>query len=103
MNQVCLKDLFGMEVEELRLYSMENALYSVRVVIAGKEHLVLDDRGASLIFRSIAAAKKPFLGFGISKVTLVQHSAYGEMIGHSVERVAPLETTLSPPDKDCLL
>ncbi|KEA65713.1 hypothetical protein ADIMK_0025 [Marinobacterium lacunae] len=87
-------------MKRLVLTAAEGSLYTAEVSTDDGRYSICDAHGAILCFRSQLDAKRLFKGMGISDTRLVHHSAYGEMIGLSEDRVEPLEVQLLNPDQD---
>jgi hypothetical protein len=64
-------------------HSIEGALYTVSVVVDGREYRLVDDDGKTLIRRSIMHVREVLEGIALTKLILRQVSAYDEMIGQA--------------------
>jgi hypothetical protein len=65
----------------LIIYSLEQALYQVTVVVEGGEALLAEDDGRIFRRHSLNAARDGLHGLPVGKLTLRHTSPYDEMIG----------------------
>jgi|DEB0MinimDraft_6_1074348.scaffolds.fasta_scaffold187408_1 hypothetical protein len=97
MQVINLKDLADSAVkfDHLQLTSLEGDIYYAFLTRDGNQKRVVDDQGASVIFRSVSAAIKCFEHLSIDSASLLQRSAYDEMVGQPAGADNLLEIPLS--------
>ena len=83
MKKIALRDLTNKTIDELLIYSLDQALYSVRVFNQGNYYEVKKGLKLYRAF-SIGHIHRDFSAVNIKKVTLIQDSAYDEMVGQPV-------------------
>ena len=66
---------------EINIVSLQGDIYAVYFRRREQQVAVLNDKGETLTFRSLGAARKALAPLPYSSATLVQASAYDEMIG----------------------
>ncbi len=93
MNKIGVKQLAENRtiISELQIRSVEAALYTMQVEVAGQLFQLTDAKGNVPIHRSAEAAKRFCQGLNIKQTVLVQQSAYDEMIGMPDKDRAALE------------
>lgn len=62
--------------------SIEGSIYRLSVLVDGREQRVLDVDGKTFQRRSVTHVREALRDVPVAKMTLRQHSAYDEMIGH---------------------
>jgi hypothetical protein len=100
MQTIRLKDLndSATTFDHLQLTSLEGDVYYAFLTANGNQQRVVDDQGASVIFRGISAAMKRFEHLNIGSASLLQRSAYDEMVGQPPSADNLLEVPLSIPN-----
>ncbi|CAH0990044.1 hypothetical protein SIN8267_00127 [Sinobacterium norvegicum] len=83
MKTVKLKQLPRHSIDELQILSLCQSLYTVRMMVAGIEVQVLKGRDPYRAL-SIGQIYQDFCRCDIKKMTLIQDSAYDEMVGQPV-------------------
>ena len=63
------------------VYSLDQALYQVMVVVDGRERLLTENDGSTFRRHSLAAVQEVLQVLPVASATLRQRSAYDEMIG----------------------
>ena len=85
LTTISLGELQGMKgpVHAI-VYSIEGSIYRVSVLVEGRELRLLDADGKVFQRRSATHVREGLRDCAIGTMTLRQHSAYDEMIGHPV-------------------
>jgi len=94
INLKCLAES-TVNFDHLQLTSLEGDIYYAFLTSDGSQKRVVDDQGASVIFRSVSAAIKCFEHLSIGSASLLQRSAYDEMVGQPAAADNLLEVPLS--------
>ncbi|WP_211315760.1 DUF6482 family protein [Isoalcanivorax indicus] len=84
-------------VGRLRIRSVDLSLYTVEVQLGGGWHVLVDDQGKVLSFRSMEAVRKALAFLEVLDATLLHASPYNEMIGIEPTRVPPMEVPIDWP------
>lgn len=88
-------------IKTLILQSFECEHYLVNILDPQDiRHIVSDEQGKPLSFRSQLEAKKPFKGLGVIETQLEHQSPYNEMIGIEPAPVAAMNVKIANPDQD---
>lgn len=86
MQKIDLRLLQNRSIDELLVHSLDQSLYLVRVVIDGQYYDV-ERKSKSYRSFSVGEIHKDFSNCNIKKFTLLQNSAYDEMVGQPVKEV----------------
>lgn len=87
------------------IYSLDQALYQVMVVLDGREHLLTENDGRTFRRHSLAGVCEALQVLPVAELRLRQQSAYDEMIGQPMRQgdnalEVPLSLELcKPPTK----
>lgn len=84
MKSIQLSALSSVIVDELLVYSLDPCLYSVRVVIEGNYYTVKKGRKLYKAF-AIGHIYRDFSQVNIQCITVLQDSAYDEMVGQPMK------------------
>ena len=78
------------------IHSLEQALYQVTVVIAGEEHLLMENNGKTFRRYNLQQVREALQPMPVASLTLRHQSAYDEMIGQPYREASnALEVSLS--------
>ncbi|MBA3981128.1 MAG: hypothetical protein C0462_11060 [Alcanivorax sp.] len=92
-----VSQLKNIVVGRLRIRSVDLSLYTVEVQLGGDWHVLADDQGKVLSFRSMEAVRKELAFLQVLEATLFHASPYNEMIGIEPSRVPPMEVPIDWP------
>ena len=70
---------------ELLIISLEGDIYAIYLRQKAQQAVVLNEKGESMTFRSLGAAKKALAPLPFSSALLIHTSAYDEMIGQPMK------------------
>ena len=84
------------------VHSLQHALYQVTMIIDGEECLLTENDGKIFRRHSLSAVREALQVLPLASLTLIQQSAYDEMIGQPVREgdnalQVPLALELYPP------
>lgn len=90
------------EPVEMIVYSLDQALYQVMVVVAGSECLLTENSGKTFRRHALSQVREALQVLPLAKLTLRQQSAYDEMIGQPARQTdntleVPLSLAQYPP------
>ncbi len=97
MKHINFSKLSHCVVDELLIYSLDHCLYTVRVVMNGEYFSVRRRLKPYQVF-AIGHVYRDFSHIDIKKITVIQDSAYDEMVGQPI-REASNRLSLSAPVK----
>lgn len=70
---------------QVEILAVEPVIYLIRIVTGGdaeqQSALLKNPKGQNWVFRSLTEAKVKLAELGVRRATLIQQSAYGEMVG----------------------
>ena len=95
--KMLISQLKNIVVGRLRIRSVDLSLYTVEVQLGGDWHVLADDVGKVLSFRSMEAVRKDLSFLQVLEATLLHASTYNEMIGIEPSRVPPMEVPIDWP------
>lgn len=81
-------------LDRIEIISAEGCSYILNIHFEGEPHHLVDHSGKSKRFHSIHEIRETFHGKKCMDTVLVQDIAYDEMIGHTPEEQALIETKI---------
>ncbi len=95
MKKIRIKQLAQKPVDELLVYSLDQSLYTVKAVVEGQYFQIIKGLKPYRAF-SMGQIHRDFALCDFKRITLIQESAYDEMIGQPI-KASPNTLNISSP------